>query len=76
MNENYIMERARSPSSEIWDSYLKNNFPNMLSKTDHDNIIDNIENKKEDLHLQEYSLKNRSFWKLVLSLETYMKQRQ
>ena len=39
-------------------------------------MIDNIESKKENLHLQECSLKNRSLWKLVTSLETYMKQRQ
>ena len=81
------MEGNRSPSPEIWDCYLKNIFPNMFSNTsldfildmgvtDHDNIIDNIENKKKNLLLQEYSLKNRSFWKLVILLETYMKQRQ
>ena len=62
------MEGVRSPSPEIWDYYLKNIFPNMLSNislgfildmgvTDHDNIIDNIENKKENLRLREYSLK-------------------
>ena len=38
-------------------------------------MIDNIENKIENYRLQEYSLKNRSFWKLVISLETYMKWR-
>ena len=32
-------------------------------------MIDNIENKIESLHLQEWSLKNRSPWKLVISLE-------
>ena len=32
-------------------------------------MTDNIENKIESLHLQECSLKNRSFWKLVISLE-------
>ena len=32
-------------------------------------MIDNIENKIESLHLQECSLKNRSPWKLVISLE-------
>ena len=32
-------------------------------------MIDNIENKIGNLHLQEFSLKNRSFWKLVISLE-------
>ena len=39
-------------------------------------MIDNIENKLENIRLQEYSLKNASFWKLVISLETYMKQKQ
>ena len=39
-------------------------------------MIDNIEYKIQNLRLQEYSLKNRSFWDLVISLETYMKQRQ
>ena len=34
-------------------------------------MIDNIENKIENLRLQECSLKNRSFWKLVILLETY-----
>ena len=38
-------------------------------------MIDNTENKIEHLRLQECSLKSRSFWKLVISLETYMKQR-
>ena len=33
-------------------------------------MIDNIENKIENLRLQECSLRNRSFWKLVISLET------
>ena len=41
-----------------------------------DTMIDNIENEIENLRLQECSLKNRSFWKLVISLEAYMKQRQ
>ena len=34
-------------------------------------MIDNIENKTENLRLQEYSLKNRSFWKFVIALEKY-----
>ena len=34
-----------------------------MGVTNHDNIIDNIENEKENLRLQEYSLKIRSFWK-------------
>ena len=37
-------------------------------------MIDDRENKIENL--QEYSLKNRSPWKLVILLETYIKQRQ
>ena len=39
-------------------------------------MIDNIEIKIDNLRLQEYSLKNKSFWKLVISLETYKKRRQ
>ena len=34
-------------------------------------MIDDIENK-----IEKYSLKNRYFWKLVVSLETYMKWSQ
>ena len=34
-------------------------------------MIDDIENKIENLRLQECSLKYRSFWNLVISLETY-----
>ena len=47
-----------------------------MGVTDHDIIINNIENKKENLRLQEYFLKNRFFLKLVISLRTYMKQRE
>ena len=39
-------------------------------------MIDHIENKIENLQLQKWFLKNWSFWKLVISLETYMKWRQ
>ena len=39
-------------------------------------MIDYIESKIENLGLDECSLKNRSLWKLVISPETYMKQRQ
>ena len=43
----------------------------MLSNTSSNFIsgMDDIENKIKDLHLQECSLKNRSLWKLVISLE-------
>ena len=34
-------------------------------------MIDNVENKTENRRIQKYSLKIRSFWKLVISLETY-----
>ena len=47
-----------------------------MGVTDHDIIINNIENKKENFRLQEYFLKNRFFLKLVISLRTYMKQRE
>ena len=43
---------------------------------DHRDYDRSIESKIENLQLQEYSLKNRSFQKLVISLETCMKQRQ
>ena len=36
-----------------------------IGVTDHtDTMINNIENKIESLHLQEWSLRNRPFWKL------------
>ena len=71
-----------SPSPEIEDCYLKNIFPNMLSSipldfisnmevTDHKHYINDIENKIDNFQLQECSLKHRSFWKLLISLETY-----
>ena len=34
-------------------------------------MINNIESKIENLRLQESSSNNRSFWKLVILLETY-----
>ena len=34
-------------------------------------MIDDIENKIENLQLQECSFKKSGFWKLVVSLETY-----
>ena len=66
------MEKVRLPSPEILDCYLKNIFPNMLSNTsldfildmgvaDNDNIIDKTENKNKNLRLRECSLKNRPF---------------
>ena len=36
-----------------------------------DTMINDIESKIENIRLQKYSLKNRSFWKLVISLETW-----
>ena len=61
------MEGVRSPSPEIQDCYFKNIFPNMLPDTssgfisdigvtDHRNY-DHVENKIENLHLLECSLK-------------------
>ena len=47
-----------------------------MGVTDHIHYVDNIESKMENRRLQESFFKNRSFWKLVISLETYMKQRQ
>ena len=49
---------------QIWDQLLTGT------------MIDNIKYRIEDLRLQECSLKNSSFWKLVISIETYMKPRQ
>ena len=52
------------------------NFISDMEVTDHRySMIDNIESKIENLQLQKCSLKNRSFWNLVISLETYRKQR-
>ena len=39
-------------------------------------MIEDIENKLENLRLQESSLRNRSLWELVISLETYIRSRQ
>ena len=47
-----------------------------MGVTDHKHYDLDTENKIENLRLHECSLKNRSFWKLVVSLETYMKRRQ
>ena len=44
---------------------------NILGVTDHRHYVDNIESKIENRWLQESFLKNRSFWKLFISLETY-----
>ena len=52
------------------------NFISDMEVTDHrHSMIDNIESKIENLQLQKCSLKNRSFWNLVISLETCRKQR-
>ena len=75
------MEGVKGPSPEIQDWYLKSIFPNRLTNillglisdmgvSDDRHYDQNIENKIENLGLQECSLKNRSFWKLVISLET------
>ena len=61
---------------------VKKHFPNMFLNTSLDFIselitgtmIDNTENKIENLQLQE--LRNRSFQKLVILLVTHTKQRQ
>ena len=47
------------------------NFISDMGVTDHRHYVDNIERKIEDRRLQESFLKNRFFWKLVISLETY-----
>ena len=49
----------------------------MLWNTSLDFIVDMIDDRENKIeNLQEYSLKNRSPWKLVILLETYIKQRQ
>ena len=52
------------------------NFISDMGVTDHRHYVNNIENKIENRRLQESFLKNWSFWKLVILLETCMKQRQ
>ena len=49
-------------------------FISDMGVTDHRHYFYNIENKIENHQLQESFLKNRSFWKLFILLETYMKQ--
>ena len=49
-------------------------FISDIAVTDHRHYFYNIENKIENRQLQESFLKNRSFWKLFILLETYMKQ--
>ena len=51
-------------------------FISDMGVTDHRHYVDNIESKIENRRLQESFLKNRSFWKLVILLERYMKQGQ
>ena len=59
-------------------SFLKKTFFLICCQTLEitDTMTDNIETKTENLRLQKCSLKNGYFWKLVISLETYMKERQ
>ena len=51
-------------------------FISDMGVTDHRHYVDNIGSKIENRRLQESFLKNRSFSKLVITLEIYMKQRQ
>ena len=58
---------------------LLNTFLDFISDmgvTDHRHYVDNTESKIDNRRLQESFLKNRSFWKLVILLERYMKQGQ
>ena len=57
---------------------MSSDFISDMEVTDHniETTIHNIENKIENLRLQECPLKNSSFWKLVISLGTYMKWRR
>ena len=76
-----------SPSREIKDCHLKNIYPNIVccqillrilfqiwELLITDTMIGNIESKIENL--QKCSSKDWSFWRLVISIETYIKQRQ
>ena len=72
------MEGVRSPSAEIEDCYLKTIFPNMLPDKFLYFISDmgvtdpryyDQQYRKLSLHLQEFSFKKTSPWKLVTSLE-------
>ena len=65
------MERVRSPSPEVFDWYLKSIYPNKKVLKKYLTLP-----KIENLRLQEVSIINRSLWKLVILLETYMKQTQ
>ena len=58
---------------------LLNTFLDFISDmgvTDHRYYVNNTESKIDNRRLQESFLKNRSFWKLVILLERYMKQGQ
>ena len=58
---------------------LSNTFLDFISDmgvTDHRHYVDCIESKIENRRRQESFLKNRSFCKLFISLETCMKQGQ
>ena len=55
----------------LWNTSL--DFISDVGVTDYRHYVDNIENNRR---LQESFLKNRSFWLLVISIKTYMKQRQ
>ena len=47
-----------------------------MGVTDHKHYVDNVESKIENSRLLESFLKNRSFWKSFISLDTYIKQGQ
>ena len=52
-------------------SSISLDFISNMEVTDHKHYINDIENKIDNFQLQECSLKHRSFWKLLISLETY-----
>ena len=56
----------------LWNTSL--DFISDTGVTDHRHYADNIESKLENRRLQKSFLKNRSFWKLVISLETYERE--
>ena len=80
------MEKVRLPSRKIQDCYLKKHFTKYVVKHAFEfdfryelilsTMINDIENKIGSVRLHEYSVKNRSSWKLIISLQTYMKRIQ
>ena len=68
----HLVQRYRAAILKINPMMLSNTFSDFISDMRvliTNTMIDNIKNKIENLHLQECSLKNKPFWKLVILLE-------